>query len=144
MKLVKVLTILFVMVLYMSCVNNTKYKIFQESFNTIGINLASPKTVVVIPNEGCGGCISNATRYMIEHIDALNNSTCVIFTGIKDLKLFKLQVNNTFLNRSDVFIDANNELFKGEMSSIYPQIIYVEEGEVIDVVVFKEELLNIN
>lgn len=86
------------------------------------------KSVVIIPGEGCGGCISNATAQVIDHIDSLNVN--VIFTGVGDAKLLKLEIGEEFLDRPDVFFDAESILMETHIASIYPRIVSVKRKKI--------------
>jgi hypothetical protein len=46
--------------------------------------------VILIPGEGCGGCISSATHFVRGNLNELER-TMVVFTGIKDMKLVTIQ-----------------------------------------------------
>lgn len=84
----------------------------------------------VIPNEGCGGCISNATNYVYNNIDTLSNSI-IIFTKVRDKKLLKNQLGDTFLSRKNVFIDKKN-FASIDLNTIYPKIYTLKNRKVVD------------
>ncbi len=124
--------------LFFSC-GNTKYKVATHSIKTINPDLMSNDFVVVIPHAGCTGCIGNATYFMIDYLDQINDKVAVIFTGIGDMKLFKLQVGKAFLENPNVYIDGDNLFKKADVVTIYPQTITLENGKINELNIFSKE-----
>ena len=87
------------------------------------------KSIIVIPYEGCSGCISNTTAFVKEHIDTLRSN--IIFTGIEDFKILKLKIGPKVLKSDKVYFDLDNKLMQKEFASIYPQIVTVDEARKI-------------
>ena len=90
--------------------------------------------VVVIPGEGCGGCISDATMFMYEKVDEAGIK--VVFTGVADKKLLALQLGDEFLAKENVFLDDDNLFMREDLKSIYPRILTTKNGEVDEVIDF--------
>lgn len=90
----------------------------------------SGTTFLLIPSEGCSGCISDASGWAMEHIDD-KNDLYVIFTRETDLKSLKIKIGEHFLSHQRVFVDTFGVLNYGSEASIYPQVVFVnEKGEV--------------
>jgi hypothetical protein len=126
------------LLIYVSCDNETRssektnvnrlYLIENALLNYIMND--SIEQAFVIPNEGCGGCISNATNYVYNNIDTLSNSI-IIFTKVRDKKLLKNQLGDTFLSRKNVFIDKKN-FASIDLNTIYPKIYTLKNRKVVD------------
>jgi len=84
---------------------------------------------IIIPGEGCGGCISQITGDLISGIDTLNSN--VVFTGIGDKKLLKNQLGKSVTEHSLVYFDYENILMDTRISSIYPQIVIITKNKLI-------------
>jgi hypothetical protein len=91
---------------------------------------------LVIPREGCGGGISDATTFMIQNADKYKDIH-IIFTGINDLKELKIKIGITFLNRKYVSIDSSNTLMESSIASIYPQLYFLKSNFIENVVRFE-------
>lgn len=63
-------------------------------------------TMVVIPNVGCGGCITRGEGYFVEHVGDPNY--LFIFTMIPDIKLFKQSYIWQYAEQANVIIDSGN------------------------------------
>lgn len=131
--------IIFILFEFSGCKNDkhNEYDYLNDTLEKIHMSLNNYSIILVIPNEGCSGCIKEATQYAIEKVDAIDKeTTAVIFTGIGDMKLFKLHVDNSFLVNRNVFIDDNNYFMNSEVSSVYPQTIKLKNRKVISKEVF--------
>lgn len=131
------------LLLHYSCTSNTANELFNNTLINISPNLTNYEAVIIIPNEGCGGCINDATYFVIENINSFTKNIAIVFTGIKDMKLFKLQIPSHFIERNNVFIDHSNYLDNREISSIYPQALFLEKKKVKSTEVFNKSLFDI-
>ena len=144
--------LIFLWLLSMGCNNPTndneeefiknKYTKTIQALQSIDSILIKSDLVVIIPNEGCGGCISNATAYLTANINDIKARVSVIFIGIRDRKLFRLQVDSNFLSLESVHIDENNYFLDSDLSSVYPQIIYLENKAVTSIQMFDTSLFS--
>lgn len=90
----------------------------------------SYKYVVLIPNSGCSGCISNAENFYLENVN--NSDIKFIFTYIASKKNLYLKLNREFLSKNNVYIDLKNDFhFKNFKESIYPIVFFIENGQVV-------------
>jgi hypothetical protein len=116
-----------------ACESNNSLKI-QKGLSRFITN--ETKICVVIPREGCGGCISDATSFFVKN--RIKKSTvCIIFTGVKDKKELRLKVGETFLNSGNVYIDTLNTLMIPSEASIYPQVYYLESKSIVKTSIFE-------
>lgn len=111
------------LVLLSSCKSEEEnYIELTTSLSKVNVQLTEGETgVIIIPGagSGCGSCISQATSYVLDYIDTLSSN--VVFTGVVDMKLFRLEVGDDFLANPKVFIDKENHLMNTHVSSIYPR-----------------------
>jgi|GEM_PF-4369485 hypothetical protein len=110
-----------------NCTN--KFKSLENELLIIDNNILT-RDLIVIPKEGCAGCILNATHYVENNIDRIKEN--ILFTDIQDIKLFKLKVDSGFLNNEKVFLDTQNKV-KSKEIGIYPVLIETKDGEIISV-----------
>lgn len=85
------------------------------------------KYLVIIPNNGCGGCISYAEDYYNKHDDS---NIYYIFTNILSLKELRYKVH---LRNKNTFIDTNNIVYMlyPEDMNLYPAIITLQKGKIV-------------
>jgi len=121
--------------------DNDKIEKISKSLDAIGLDIRENDFVLIIPNEGCGLCISNTTSIIVKNIDSLKYDVSVIFTNIRDIKLFKLRVPAGFLSRKNVYIDKENLFNSYYFSSIYPQLIHIDQEKVKRIEVFNENVI---
>ncbi|HET8861102.1 hypothetical protein [Marivirga sp.] len=126
MKSVRLLFI-FIPILLFGCTN--EFKSFENELLSIDENILE-RDLIIIPKEGCTGCILNVTYYAEQNIDSINKN--VLFTVIQDLKLFRLKVDSAFLSHDQVFIDEKN-VIKSRNIGIYPILVETDDGKIISV-----------
>lgn len=103
---------------------------FQQAIATIeykNLKLENIKFIIIIPEAGCAGCISNIEEFYTQNSN--NESLFFIFSNIMSQKMLKskLQINN-----SNTFLDIENKLMEcyPEEKKIYPCILEFEEGKI--------------
>lgn len=84
------------------------------------INLTNYSHIVVIPELGCGGCISEAENFFRENRE---QNILFIFTKISSMKEIRLRLGR-MIDQKNVLID-NEQLYvsKEEAINVYPIII---------------------
>ncbi len=81
------------------------------------------KFIVVIPNGGCGGCISDVEQIMLDLPTKKSNAIAFVLTGFSSEKRLKLKFGSLLQNKN-ILID-NHELFSSKpISSMYPLIYH--------------------
>lgn len=92
-------------------------------------NLDGLKAVVLLPGEGCSGCISDTERFV--KTLSVEDGVKVIFTAVKSVKILrmKLQID---LEVDHFIVDRENVFNQGRTYSIYPTVFLVAEGKVVD------------
>lgn len=76
--------------------------------------------VVIIPNQGCGGCITAAEYFYKEHKD--REELKFIFTNVISIKMLQQKVE---INGSNTYLDAENEVLLAypQNKVIYPCVL---------------------
>jgi hypothetical protein len=82
--------------------------------------------LIVIPNAGCPGCISEAEQILIEYKgeDFVNFLLCNVIS----IKQLKIKLGYDILDYSNVAIDSSNVLSKLDVSGFYPIILYSKDS----------------
>lgn len=119
--------ILLCMCLLISC-QDQKEKEYNRILEELNLDLSNISNIVIIPNEGCGGCITDATIFFQENFLSFRDSTVIIFTGVRDLKQLQLTVGSKLLDEKNVFIDSKNLFLNDKVSSIYPQRLNIKNS----------------
>lgn len=85
--------------------------------------------VVVIPNQGCGGCISGAEMFYEENKNAHN--VLFVFTNIISQKMLKQKVT---IETDNTYLDSNNFMLRAypQGKSIYPCVLTFRDGRIVN------------
>ena len=110
---------------------------YLQRVQGLGINPYEIENIILIPNEGCGGCINGATVYaMTNEGELIKKRAKVIFTGVKDYKVFKNRIGLEFMTSDLVLLDSMNRFMQEPVLSIYPQLIRLNSGKAVEVLEF--------
>jgi hypothetical protein len=93
-----------------------------------GHSLDKIERVIVIPGEGCPGCISDAADFAERNIDKMPG-TMVVFTRVLDKKLMRSKFKREFLAHDRVVIDSSNLLDRSDLLESYPVVLSLQKGE---------------
>jgi len=78
-------------------------------------------TVLIIPQQGCTGCIGQATQYVLAHATSMSNSK-VIYTNILDRKGLKILLDSLYLSPA-IMIDSTNRFYDPQSANAnYPML----------------------
>jgi hypothetical protein len=133
-NLIKLITLAF---LLNACGQNNNIthsavkKIVKDSINFYN-------RLIVIPGEGCSGCISDAGSFVKDNIDSLN-STLIIFTNISDKKMLSLKFGRALFIHENVKLDTDNFIAGTELASIYPLTAQIKNGSIQGIETFAKE-----
>ncbi|WP_298063640.1 hypothetical protein [uncultured Rikenella sp.] len=108
-----------------------------EKFNAVihktvasSVDLSKLEYIVIIPNEGCGGCITYAEEFYKRNRD--REDIHFVFTRIMSRKILKQKVSinpeNTYLDEANIFLEAYPV-----DRNIYPCILRLREGSVTEI-----------
>lgn len=124
--------------LFASCDKKNKNQALYEQ--AMVNNKITTNQVLVVPREGCGGCISEATAFLVKNKNRIKQNACVVFTGVGDYKLLKMQLGAAFIADTHVKIDSANLFLSPAISSSYPTLITVgKDKKVINVATFSTD-----
>ena len=123
MKFLYFLILSFVLI---CCNNDTHFDFIEKAIKSQNQTYDFKNHVIIIPNAGCLGCITVAEDFAKKHA---GEDFYIIFTNISSLKLLKTKLGDvsTYPN---IIYDTENIFFSFYDESIYPCIVYIEEGEV--------------
>ena len=116
----------------------TSYKsIMNELFAASFKELQPYNTIIVIPEAGCPGCISQAEYYFKQNW--ADTSTLFIFTNMMSKKMLKGKLKPIKLEElNNVIIDTNNVFYLPDYhESIYPYVFSVHDGSIADAYVLQ-------
>lgn len=92
-------------------------------------------SVIIIPEAGCTGCISQAERYYMDNKDS--NEILFVFTNITSKKTLRLRMGTEIFTSSNVLFDFSDSIFPNEYADrIYPHKISIDNGHVTNVEIF--------
>jgi len=127
------LVIIVSLVLILGCNNSgNKYyedisKLLENSSNK-NIIVDSIKYVLIIPNAGCDSCINEAETLLIDYKDKLTSLTFVLTTFDIEKSIY-LKYGYDIKQNKNIIIDKNNHFISNGFNSIYPMILFVENGK---------------
>ena len=107
-----------------------RYQQLAGTIKTIDQQELAVGNYVVIPNQGCEGCISTAEDFVKKHY-ASNDHIRYIFTRIQAVKLLRIKLGSEVMNSSKVLLDtANVIVYPDKTKAIYPMIVKISEGRI--------------
>jgi len=124
----------FVISFFLSC-NNSSYDSFlkettQSSFKD---ELQRLKAIVVLPGQGCGGCITEVENFLINNSQEYDN-VIYILTNIFSKKILYQKLGDSICNSSKVYIDSDNKFINTRFKEAqYPAMLYIEKGQIINI-----------
>lgn len=128
------LLIFLISSLLLSCSDNDTtdiIKLYRERGISFDTNI---ENCIILPEVGCSGCIAGGVFFILEHKDSFNpnqKKNLVIFTAINSKKvLFRdLEIKST--NDLNCIIDTLNDYLPIGDKKIYPLILKINQGEII-------------
>lgn len=85
--------------------------------------------IVILPGLGCHGCIQEGEFFMKKNIS--NTKILFVLTNISSLKILQQKVGIKINDHSNVFVDRNNRFKLPTENAIYPCIIQIKQGEIL-------------
>lgn len=120
--------------MFLGCSKGQEDLRIRDIINTIetveASHLLDSKAIIILPNAGCEGCITNAEMFIKENIGN-DLGFKVILTGTTSQKNLKLKLGESVLESSDVYNDRGNYFYQSHIVDFYPVILYVENNEIV-------------
>lgn len=100
-------------------------------------NICEFSTIIVIPETGCSGCISEAGRFFKGNYH--NNKILFVFTNFYSEKALKLKFGADLFGSENICIDSDNAFYIPESSNnIYPFVLQLHDGALLKGFPFSE------
>ncbi|KYG75584.1 hypothetical protein [Roseivirga spongicola] len=128
--------ILFISILVIACSKNSNPKLEEVNSIIKSGNLNHEfyleTAILIIPNAGCEGCITNSENFVMTNIDRTNQLD-IIFTAVSSIKGLKLKLGRDLVERENVFVDTDNIFYSSTLASIYPSIVYLKDKKAVQI-----------
>lgn len=135
MKIKYLIFIYFIVFIISSCSErNNEMKSIIKEFHDRKIKFSeNTKYLIILPEVGCGGCISEGTDFIkknIERFNCNNDELRAAFTSIKSKKLLLRALEIDSFDNYCFEIDEDNKYRINNPKSIYPLILYLNKGKI--------------
>lgn len=100
-----------------------------EAIDQIKVN-KNYQWIVVLPGLGCHGCIQEGEVFMRDHIK--NGNILFVLTKISSLKILQQKIGIKLTEHPNVYIDREDDFTIPTDNSIYPCIIKMEKGQMVN------------
>lgn len=88
---------------------------------------------VIIPNQGCEGCISTAEDFVKRHYTS-SADVKYIFTRAQSLKLLRIKLGSEVMGSSKVLVDSANVIrYPEKEKDIYPMIVTIKDADIVGI-----------
>lgn len=130
---------IFCLVIFSLTACRKDFEITNNSLFMLDADIHEYSEIIVLPNQGCEGCISSVEDYVMTNFSKLK-TTKIIFTRINSVKLLKIRMGDGIFHAPNVIIDSTNlfEFPNAEMA-IYPLFIKTENKKIVDILVKNPE-----
>ncbi|PSL32217.1 hypothetical protein [Chitinophaga ginsengisoli] len=122
------LLFLCITLLITSCTD--KYATLNNTIGVLDKDKLSTGSYVIIPNQGCEGCISTAEAFVKNNISKSGNIR-YIFTRIQSAKLLKIKLGTDVMASNKVLLDTADRIeYPDKEKEIYPMIVTMKDHRV--------------
>lgn len=94
----------------------------------LGSAIPSGEVLLIIPRTGCSSCIGIADRFFRNSSE--DGRMQFIFTKISSLKVLKIKLGPEVSTDKNVHLDMDNNFSRKAMDSIYPIVVFLDQGRV--------------
>lgn len=107
-----------------------KHTGIQQAIQALDPHMPANSRYIIIPNQGCDGCISTAEAYVRKNV-AKADQVRYIFTRIQSVKLLQIRLGNEVMSSSKVLLDtANTIVYPDKKQEIYPMIVIMDHHQI--------------
>lgn len=111
---------------------NRNWEKTEDSLIKLDSTISDNTDIIILPNQGCEGCISAVEDYVMTNFPKLS-TTRIIFTRINSVKLLKIRMGDDIFHAKNVTIDSTNIFEYPEAETvIYPVFLKVRNKKIID------------
>ncbi|SHN36527.1 hypothetical protein [Chitinophaga sp. CF418] len=122
------LLFLFIILLVSAC--SDKHAGLSHAIDALDKHKLVTGSYVIIPNQGCEGCISTAEAFVKNNI-GMSDSIRYIFTRIQSAKLLKIKLGNDVMTSNKVLLDTADIItYPDKEKEIYPMIISMKDHRI--------------
>ncbi|WP_298738472.1 hypothetical protein [uncultured Chitinophaga sp.] len=109
---------------------NPPHKELLQALQTVDEHVLPTGHYVIIPNQGCEGCISTAEDFVKRHYTSARDVK-YIFTRVQSLKLLRIKLGSEVMSSSKVLVDSGNVIrYPEKEKDIYPMIVTIKDGAI--------------
>jgi hypothetical protein len=122
------------MMLYTSCKKNDYASFLKvKSKEKFSHEIKQLKAIIILPNQGCDGCITEVEHFLINSFDKCDNSIFIL-TKIVSHKILRQKLGDSIYYAANVYVDSTNFFSATSYKEvIYPAILYIKKGDIVDV-----------
>jgi len=122
------LLFLFITLIISACAD--KHAGLNQAIEALDKSKLTTGSYIIIPNQGCEGCISTAEAFVKNNISKSDNIR-YIFTRIQSAKLLKIKLGNDVMSSNKVLLDTADTIeYPDKGKEIYPMIVTVKDHRV--------------
>ncbi len=122
------LCFLLLPVFIVSCYKSGQSSHFERMLHKHFESILNKDAVIIIPNQGCGGCISYAEEFYLKHKN--NTRYYFIFTSVTSVKELRYRLE---INETNTFIDSLNfvpNYYIDKNATIYPCVLHLANKKI--------------
>jgi hypothetical protein len=127
-------TMLFMLCLFLllSCKKTDKERETQSISDGMEQLKLNERTnwLVILPGMGCTGCIQEGEAFVKENIT--NPRIFFVVTKLQSLKILQQKIGRKIEGLPNVFIDTKNSFTVPTSNGIYPCIVHLKNGKIMD------------
>lgn len=110
-----------------------KHTDLHQTIYALDSHKLSTGSYLVIPNQGCEGCISSAEAFVRNNFNKADHIR-YIFTRIQSSKLLKIKLGSEVMASNKVLLDtANTIVYPDKKNEIYPMIITMRNDQITSI-----------
>lgn len=104
-----------------------------KALQALDTQMLSTGYYVIIPNQGCEGCISTAESFVRQHY-ASKQHIKYVFTRVSSLKLLKIKLGSDVTGSHKVLLDTANTIrYPDHGNEIYPMIVHIRDRHITNI-----------
>lgn len=104
---------------------------FDEAIALADIpQMKQKRVVMILPKIGCTGCIGSAETFVRDYAGEYKNGFGIILTDVVSLKTLRIKLGEKLMGLDNLVVDQENYFYNNQLKSLYPTLIYLDNGEV--------------